>query len=164
MADGLNLPRLVGLAGYARSGKDAAAGALVDLGYDRRGFADALKLLAGRIGWDGRKDDAGRKLLQDLGVGARDVLSPDVWVDALMSTIDGPTVITDVRFPNEVDAICDRGGVVVRVWRPGVAPARGHVSETALDGLCLPVVGNTHSVTVLRRRLLELLMAAPANP
>lgn len=164
MADHLNLPRLVGLAGYARSGKDAAAGALVDLGYERRGFADALKVLAGCVGWDGRKDDAGRRLLQELGVGAREVLGADVWVDALMSTLTGPTVITDVRFPNEVDAICDRGGVVVRIFRPGVGPARGHVSETALDGLSLPVVGNTHSVTVLRRRLLERLMAAPANP
>lgn len=164
MADGLNLPRLVGLAGYARSGKDTAAGALVDLGYDRRGFADALKLLAARIGWDGRKDDAGRKLLQDLGVGARDLLGADVWVDALMSTLTGPTVITDVRFPNEVDAICDRGGVVLRIWRPGVGPALGHVSETALDRLGLPVVANTQGPTVLRRRLLARLVDAPANP
>jgi len=164
MADGLNLPRLVGLAGYACSGKDTAASALVDLGYERRGFADALKLLATCVGWDGAKDDAGRRLLQDLGVGARDILGADVWVDALMSTLAGPTVITDVRFSNEVDAICDRGGVVLRIWRPGVEPARGHVSETSLDRMGLPVVANTQSVTVLRRRLIARLAATPANP
>jgi hypothetical protein len=106
VADELNLPRIVGLAGYAGSGKDLSANILCDrFNYERRGFADALKALATTIGWDGRKDDTGRRLLQELGVGARDVLGADVWVDALMRDLPGRVVITDVRFPNEVEAI-----------------------------------------------------------
>lgn len=164
MADPLNLPQLVGLAGWARSGKDTAAGALVALGYQRRGFADALKDLALRIGWDGRKDDTGRQLLQELGVGCRDVLGADVWVNALMHTIDGPTVITDVRFPNEVAAIADHAGVVVRVVRTGVRPARGHLSETALDDVMLPTIVNDADPARLQSRLVHLLTQLPANP
>ena len=155
---------LVGLAGYAGSGKDAAASALVDAGYARRGFADALKDLAERIGWDGAKDDTGRRLLQELGVGCRNVLGADVWVDALMGRITGPTVITDVRFPNEVTAIANHGGIVVRVVRPGVCPARGHISETSLDDLDLPVIVNDGSLDELRRSLLEFVKAQPLTP
>jgi hypothetical protein len=155
---------LVGLAGYAGSGKDRAADCLLSLGYTKRGFADALKDLAGRIGWDGHKDDTGRRLLQELGVGCRDVLGSDVWVDALFANLTGPTVITDVRFPNEVAAIANHGGVVVRIVRPGVDPARGHISETALDDLDLPVIVNDHSVEQLHSRLMRFVVAQPLTP
>jgi len=48
-------------------------------------------------------------------------------------------IITDVRFPNEFDAVKAKGGLVIRVNRPGhgtsmVALANAHPSETALDG------------------------------
>ena len=158
------LPQLVGLAGWAGSGKDTAADALVAVGYQRRGFADALKELARRIGWDGHKDDTGRQLLQELGLGCRDIIGADVWVDALMHTIDGPTVISDVRFANELAAIADHAGVVVRVTRPGVRPARGHLSETALDDVMLPTIVNDADPAVLQSRLLDLLTLLPANP
>jgi hypothetical protein len=165
MSNDLALPRIVGLAGYAGSGKDLSANILCDrFNYERRGFADALKALATTIGWDGRKDDTGRRLLQELGVGARDVLGADVWVDALMRDLPGRVVITDVRFPNEVEAIWDRGGVVVKVVRPGVGPARGHVSETAIDHLALPIVVNDGDVFDLHAALLDVLAGCPTNP
>ena len=90
--------------------------------------------------------------------------SSDVWVDALMGRITGPTVITDVRFPNEVTAIANHGGIVVRVVRPGVCPARGHISETSLDDLDLPVIVNDGSLDELRRSLLEFVKAQPLTP
>ncbi|MFA6327736.1 MAG: hypothetical protein WCX15_02545, partial [Bacilli bacterium] len=52
-------------------------------------------------------------------------------------------IITDVRFPNEVDAIRERGGIIIRVnrkhgyntpdgkWKE--MPINYHASETALD-------------------------------
>jgi hypothetical protein len=43
-------------------------------------------------------------------------------------------VITDVRFPNEADAIKALGGQIWRVKRLGVGAVNGHVSETAMDG------------------------------
>lgn len=42
-------------------------------------------------------------------------------------------IVTDLRFPNEAQAVKDRGGIVIRVDRPGVGPKNNHTSETALD-------------------------------
>lgn len=93
-----------------------------------------------------------RDLLQKLGTDAmREGLHQNVWVNALMSDYtptqvqwsDGPVggyedgpmpnwIITDTRFPNEAQAIKDRGGIVIKVQRPGVGPVNNHPSETAL--------------------------------
>lgn len=40
------MTNLIGLSGYAQSGKDTAALTLIELGYERRAFADKLKALA----------------------------------------------------------------------------------------------------------------------
>ncbi|MFE2171890.1 hypothetical protein [Kitasatospora sp. NPDC059462] len=158
-------PQIVGLAGLARSGKDSAAAALVEAGWTRRAFADPLKrmlyaldpLVFGRrtrlrelvdgIGWDeAKKLPEVRALLQRGGTEAgRGVLGEDVWVDRLFHDVDtwtAPTVITDVRFPNEADEIRWRGGLVVLVVRPGqerIGEA-DHVSESALAGYLFDAV------------------------
>lgn len=92
-----------------------------------------------------------REFLQKLGTDAiRNNLHENTWVNALMADyrvedsalrfdnvrIDIPKsywVITDTRFQNEADAIKERGGVVVRIDRPGVGPVNKHKSETDLD-------------------------------
>lgn len=142
---------LVGLVGYAQSGKDTLAGYL---GYRRIAFADPLKELAlacnphlapdtlsslrdwvEEEGWEATKAQApgAREFLQNLGCGVRDVLGADTWVQAAFAKYDPtqPTVITDVRFPNEIAAIRARGGVIVRIDRPGTKPPNNHVSEFA---------------------------------
>ena len=43
-------------------------------------------------------------------------------------------MVTDVRFRNEADAIRARGGVVVRINRPGIEAPNDHISEHDLDG------------------------------
>lgn len=71
-----------------------------------------------------------RKLLQLLGTDCgRDIIHPNIWCNALFAdwkpiiqfnTITNPYpnwIITDVRFTNEVKAIEDRGGIVIRVDR-----------------------------------------------
>lgn len=94
-----------------------------------------------------------RDLLQRMGTEAgREQIHPDIWVNALFSKYkqqelgediedgtrymvkgDYPNwIITDVRFPNEVKAIEDRGGVVIKIHRPGLESSR-HESEIALD-------------------------------
>lgn len=93
-----------------------------------------------------------RDLLQKLGTDAmRNGLHPNSWVNALMADYtptqvqwsqgplggyeDGPMpnwIITDTRFPNEAQAIKDKGGIVIKVQRPGVGPVNDHPSETAL--------------------------------
>jgi hypothetical protein len=56
-----------------------------------------------------------------------------VWVDAAFRDYDPevPTVVTDVRFPNEIEKIRALGGVIVRIDRAGHQAANGHVSEFA---------------------------------
>jgi hypothetical protein len=92
-----------------------------------------------------------RDLLQKLGTdGLRNGLHQNTWVNALLAdynnqkrsdwfgdvrtdVAESKWVITDTRFPNEARAIKDRGGIVIRVDRPGVKPVNPHESETALD-------------------------------
>ncbi|WAB08766.1 deoxynucleoside monophosphate kinase [Streptomyces phage Andris] len=157
---------IIGLSGYARSGKNEAAEALVQYGWRQAAFADKLReflyaldpLIPGHYGagnlrlrrlvdatgWDYAKVTYPevRALLQRAGTEAgRRVLGENVWVDALFREFaEAPAlVLTDVRFPNEARAVAERGGVMIRVERPGVGPAkdkwgRVHESEVALDG------------------------------
>lgn len=110
-----------------------------------------------------------RTLLQLLGTDCgRQIIHPNIWVNALMSeykTInncqqhsDGffytdehgenevipiyPNwIITDVRFPNEAEAIKKRGGIIIRVNRKSkfelavqeTVEGKEHASETSLD-------------------------------
>lgn len=108
-------PMLIGITGYAESGKDSVAGFLAEYGYTRYAFADALKALAREIGWDETKrmpadynaatDEPevfwpgalnGRLLLQRLGQGARSILGDDVWIHALNKTLCANEVLDDV--------------------------------------------------------------------
>jgi len=78
-----------------------------------------------------------RDLLQKIGTDAiRDNVHENAWVNALMSQYkEGDNwLITDVRFPNEANAIEERGGILVRLNRKSdVVINVNHPSETALD-------------------------------
>jgi len=148
---------IIGLTGYAQSGKDTLAGMLIGLHkYENRAFADPIRKLlydmnpivkgedytvqgvVDGYGWDFAKTafPEVRSLLQTLGVGARKLFGDDFWVSQGLSglTPGDRVVITDVRFPNEADAIKDLGGQIWRVKRLGVGAVNSHVSETAMDG------------------------------
>lgn len=77
-----------------------------------------------------------REFLQQLGTeGLRNGLHEDVWVNALFAdyTDDLDWIITDCRFHNEAKAVKDRGGVVIRINRPGISAVNAHPSETSMD-------------------------------
>jgi hypothetical protein len=95
-----------------------------------------------------------RTLLQKLGTEAmRDGLHTNVWVNALFADykayvkewdefgndtlVENPNwLITDMRFPNELEAVEVRNGITIRVTRPvekSKTTARLHPSETSLD-------------------------------
>jgi hypothetical protein len=92
-----------------------------------------------------------REFLQKLGTEAmRDGLHTNVWVNALFADYkhsktcnckkgcrcahDLPNwIITDMRFPNEMEAVVEKGGITIRVVRPGTVTGE-HPSEIALDG------------------------------
>jgi hypothetical protein len=151
---------IIGLSGYAQTGKDTVAQHLVEhYGYTRIAFADPIREallvlnptitdipeLPGasiqqlhKLGWEFLKQNSPqvRGLLQRFGTEvARDMWGQDFWVDLAMKKADATdkVIITDVRFPNEYDAIKNAGGQVWRVEKIGVSAVNGHPSETALD-------------------------------
>jgi hypothetical protein len=109
-------------------------------------------------GWERAKEvPEVRRILQRLGTEAgREVLGENVWVDAAFNgvSLDDDIVITDVRFPNEYDAIKTRDGEVWRVSRPGVTATNAHVSETAIDHKTFSVwLSNDGSIEDLAERV-----------
>lgn len=148
---------VIGVVGYAGSGKDEFARGVVELdGWKRVAFADSLKTIARAVGWDGEKDDHGRRLLQDLGMAVRTTIHKDAWVQALETEVDRPEnlgfhyVVPDVRFDNEVEWVRSRGGVIVVVDRRGIGPVNDHVSETLPDRVEADLrVGNNGSLETL---------------
>lgn len=79
-----------------------------------------------------------RTFLQKLGTEAmRNGLHENVWVNALFAdyTDESKWCITDMRFPNELKSVEDRGGITIRIERGGSTNQLGnlHPSETALD-------------------------------
>ena len=68
----------------------------------------------------------------------------DIWVQALLKNVDtirknnpnANIVVTDVRFPNEVDIIRSIGGIVIRINRPSInTTIDTHSSELEIDKL-----------------------------
>ena len=91
-----------------------------------------------------------REMLQIIGTDAlRNNLHQDVWVNALMcdyipysvrgsdyEEYESNWIITDMRFPNEMQAVKANGGITIRVVRPSnkeIPLDLLHSSETSLD-------------------------------
>jgi len=145
---------IVGVSGKANSGKNQFAEYLkeIDDTFEIKAFAGKLKEIARLLtGWDDQYSREGKahylpdwgmtvgRFQQLLGTEAiRNGINSDAWVIALFADYaqDKNWAVTDVRFPNEVKAIQNRGGVVIRVERDCHDDAgrdEQHESETALD-------------------------------
>jgi hypothetical protein len=162
---------IIGISGKAQHGKDTTCEFIREilesgpayLHVVRVSFADELKDECRREhGWNGVKDEAGRSLLQRVGVERR---AEDVnyWVNkafARMTDKNAVYVVPDCRFRNEADAIKARGGVVWRIVRStddgvpfdnGLTPEqKAHSSETDLDGYDFDTVISNYSLPHLR--------------
>jgi hypothetical protein len=122
---------LIGLLGYARAGKDAAAEVLRSFGLNRGAFADALKEdiepVASKLGLCMTRDkERLRPLMVEYGRLARSV-DPDYWVRKLVLSYEDfnafPWCIADVRYLNEARHIQNAGGVLLWIKRPGCSAA-----------------------------------------
>ena len=96
-----------------------------------------------------------RLFLQWYGTEYRRAKDEDYWVRKLVDTCKvNPTalyVVTDMRFPNEVDIIKELGGITVRIMRSEtevICQSSFHSSETALTGV-------PHDVMILNRGSLK---------
>jgi hypothetical protein len=76
-----------------------------------------------------------REVMQYVGTDIFRKMDTDVWVKSTINKIlkEGPelAIITDCRFPNEVEAIKNIGGKVLRLTRSPFLS--DHISETVLD-------------------------------
>ena len=138
---------IVGLVGFIGAGKGTVADLLVEKhNFFKDSYANSVKDACAAIfnwnrsmlegdtsesrAWRETKDEwwssklgrefSPRLALQLMGTEAgRDVFHPDLWVHTVMRRCEPENnyVIADVRFPNEINAIVNSGGKVVRVRR-----------------------------------------------
>jgi hypothetical protein len=156
---------VVGLAGFAQSGKTTAALHLEKkYSIRRKHIAEPLRaMLAVLLQANGMSSDMitrylegdlKEQLIPELGVTSRyaqitigtewgrKLIGEDLWANTWERGIaDGESVMNDsVRFPNEAEAIRRRGGVVIMIKRPGTKPAKfkwGKLGEFLYDKLGL---------------------------
>jgi hypothetical protein len=153
---------IIGLLGFIGSGKGTAGDILASHhGFVQDSFARPLKdAIAAIFGWDRQMLEGAtaesrewreqadkfwsekfgfpftpRQALQLMGTEAgRNVFHKDLWVISLIQRNQGRNVvITDVRFKNEIKAVHDNGGIIVRVQR-GPEPDWYEVAKTANVG------------------------------
>ncbi len=148
--------RLIGLGGYAFSGKDAVADVMENAGWYRTFMSKAvLKSLIilnphvtntarvsdiMKLGYtEAKKYPEFRRLLQVFATEVvRNYLDPDIWIKKEFEEVKSElmigrgVVITGIRFHNELQAIRDKGGYSFWVSRPGFEPINDHVSEHTL--------------------------------
>jgi len=95
---------------------------------------DADKNTITDIVWEGKNLTA-REVMQFVGTDLFRKMKNDVWTSATLNRINNEkpdlAIIADCRFPNEVEAIQDANGLVIKLTRNPYDS--NHPSETALD-------------------------------
>ena len=152
---------IIGLSGFAGSGKDTLAQMLAEReGFVKMSFAEPMRKMLYELnpivqadekrnffrlqtiiddgGWDFAKRNYKeiRELLQRLGTeSGRNVLGENVWVDYLFEKYESEgiknLVIPDVRFPNEARKIWSNKGYLIRVVRSDTNAVNNHKSESS---------------------------------
>lgn len=168
------MPRVIGIAGPARCGKDTTADLLLKRcpTYRKASFADPIKeMLKAGLGltddqlWgdnkeaiDPRYDVSPRYMMQTLGTEwGRSLINSEIWVLAMEEQIGDGIIIPDVRFPNEA-AFVRKWGVLIHVTGRGGIDGE-HISEAGIEcEACDRVVTNDGSFEDLERIVKGLLL------
>lgn len=163
------LLHLVGIIGHAQSGKDTAAKWFKDRGYIQLSMADPMRRMLDRsdaslrsfIGdlepyteeWRARWEQYRsyqptryRTLLQDYGMGVREVFGDDFWIKQWKVIVESlayrdparaSVVVPDIRFFNEASMInhidLSMHSQLVVIERPGYGPVNQHRAEADID-------------------------------
>jgi len=166
---------LIGLCGKKGSGKTFVAEHLRDdKGATILRFADTLKAMMRVMGLTESQIDGNQKetpshilngntpryAMQTLGTEwGRETIYQNIWVNILIEkskSVDGLVVCDDVRFPNEIKAIHEQGGIVAWVERKSIyAQGDTHSSETSINSNhCDVIVDNTRDIHVVASNIL----------
>lgn len=163
-------PKIICISGKAGHGKDTCAIFAKDLleSCNRKvqiiHYADLLKYICTTFfGWNGIKDDAGRHLLQEVGIKSIKSKNPTFLIDFVANLLDffsdhwDFVIIPDARFPEEIDTWREQGYNVEHwhVFRPSVSTLtpdqQKDVTETSLDRFpCDVSIENTGTLEELK--------------
>lgn len=175
---------IIALTGRKGSGKDTAVQPLVDgLGFTVVKFADPLKkMLAVLLSYQGADDQTIQRMLegdlketptellqgrtprhamQTLGTEwGRQLIGDNLWTDAAKRRCleAKRAVVTDMRFPNEFNAMEELGAKTFRIERPDLElnESSAHVSESYIDFLPVGnVIVNDRGVEELQYRFVS---------
>jgi hypothetical protein len=107
---------------------------ILGLTYDQCYGSDEHKNELTNNYWDGQQLTA-REVMQMVGTDMFRKMQQNVWADATLLKIKSEqpdlAIIADCRFPNEVEAVKNAGGIVIKLNRN--PHNSNHASETALD-------------------------------
>ena len=94
----------------------------------------------------------------------RTLIGEDLWVNAIMLRVDADlvagklVVIDDLRFDNEAIAIRKRGGLIIKLERPGISYTGEHASEMGVSGCYIDhIVPNADEPALVAQHVLQLL-------
>ena len=159
---------IIGICGKKFSGKSTLATLLHNAtGYEVVSFADKLKDVTCVLSGCTRKDledyefkekrcvppylvpycgdvekPTFRAFLQHFGSEIMRGTNDNIWIDSTLLNCDENTIVSDVRFPNEAEAIRKRGGIIIKIERDGCG-GDTHSSETSIDDIkCDFIIAN----------------------
>ena len=145
---------IIGLTGRKRHGKstfcDFLRERLISDGYSVEcvNFKDPSLAMARSIGWNGKKDEKGRLLLQRLGTDVvRECIDTNYWVKRWMLSVaacgSDVILVDDVRFQNEAEAVKNFNSILVRVITPDQdIDVDNHPSEAGINPSYVDVTYN----------------------
>ena len=145
------MTRYIGFCGKAGVGKTTACNFLETLSKSNTILLpwayDLKRICREEFGWDGEKDEKGRKLLQTLGTECGRMYGGELfwvnkWQDAIDRFVDateseaGSLVLNDdTRFDSEAKHIKDQDGILIQLTGRGLDLGKnsGHSSEMGID-------------------------------
>lgn len=175
----------LGINGYAGSGKDTLADALVDnYGFTKIALADPLRdvllemdpilmvedgqpvylsKMVQTHGWDEAKAiyPEVRRLMVRVGQAMRNRLNARVWINHALNKAEGleRVVFSDIRQLNEAQIIKGvLGAELIHISRPGVGPANEQEAQTLPPSLFSWNIVNDQDITALRAKA-DILMS-----
>lgn len=148
----MNAPKIIGIAGRKRHGKDTLADVLMEefrakqFACAKIGFAYALKeevaeAVGCSVDYIEQHKDNFRLILQGWGTDFRRNLHGELyWIEQFHRQVAYKSflpyiIVPDVRFRNEAACIKELGGTLIRVVRTNIPDDHDkHISENDLDG------------------------------